>query len=152
MTTHRRRPSLRCRLAAALCALTDGEGKRLIPHEHAKLMTEADVLSLFEWDHYPIRYIDGGPLAHWNLEPRLIMEHREKTAKVDAPQIAKNRSISDSEAIHKAQLASRAGDYAGAAALLSSVKRKTRLRPKAKIPSRPFPKSGRGFQQKRGER
>ncbi|WBU27519.1 hypothetical protein OOZ54_12525 [Rhodopseudomonas palustris] len=134
----RRRPTLKCRLAAALCALTDSSGNRLIPHEHAKLMTEDDVLSLFQWDHYPIRHIDDGPLAHWNLEPLLIMAHREKTAKVDAPQLAKARAVRDSEAIHKAKLASRSGDDLAAAALISTVVSRPRLKRKPKISSRPF--------------
>lgn len=148
MTSPRRQPSLKCRLAAALCALTDGEGKRLIPHEHAKAMSADQVLRIFVWDHYPIRHCDGGPLEHWNLEPRLIMEHREKTAKVDAPQIAKNREVRTTELIHQAKLASRSGDYTRAAELLASAPKQSRFRPKQKIPSRPFPKVKRGFGQR----
>ena len=69
----------------------DGTGK-LVPvirYEHAKLMTADQVLALFHFDHYPIRRVDGGADKHFNLVPRFIPEHREKTAVVDVPQLRK---------------------------------------------------------------
>lgn len=70
----------------------------------------------------------------------------------DVGERARTRDIKTSEAIHQAALASKAGDYKRSAELLASAPKKSRLRPKTKIPSRPFPKLRRGFEQKRGER
>lgn len=96
--------SLKTKLAAALCVILD------IPHEHQKLMTEDQVLSLAQWDHYPIRRIDGLALGmsteevdrFSNIGARPIMAHREKTAKVDLPQMAKSQRNRDAEAEHHA--------------------------------------------------
>lgn len=66
-----------------------------IPHEQAKQMTTQQILRSVEWDHYPIRKADGGPDAAWNLMPRLKQEHRDKTAKIDVPAIAKSKRIDD---------------------------------------------------------
>ena len=87
--------SLTTKLAAAICIVLD------IPHEHQKLMTADQVLSLVQWDHWPIRRDDGLALGmsleevdrFSNLFPRPIMAHREKTSKIDIPQIAKSRRI-----------------------------------------------------------
>lgn len=92
-----RSPSLRIKCAAALLALTDERGDRLIPHEHAKAMSADQIISLFQFDHYPIRAEAGGPTEPWNLDPRLIPEHRIKTAKKDAPEIAKIRRVTAAE-------------------------------------------------------
>lgn len=136
MTEPRRQPTLKCRLAAALCALTDGSGQRLIPHEHAKLMSEDDVISLFHFDHYPIRHEAGGPLAHWNLDPRMIPDHRMKTATIDVPQVAKAKRLDLAETVHKAALASKAGDYTRAAEILAGAPKQPRR--KQKIQSKGF--------------
>lgn len=92
--------SLKTKLAAALCTLFK------IPHMEQMAMSEDQVLSLVNWDHYPRTRescvaeaaLAGGmlyhPDAHYNLMPRLIKEHREKTAKIDAPALAKHRRIS----------------------------------------------------------
>lgn len=82
-------PSLKIKLAAALLQLRDERGELLIPHEHAKLMTADQIISLFAFDHYPIRYDDGGPAEPWNLQPLTILAHRRKTAKIDIPQMRK---------------------------------------------------------------
>lgn len=112
---------MKTKLASALCNMLrpDETGKLVpvIPYEHAKLMTEDQVLSIFHFDHWPIRKTDGGPDAHWNLTPRPLPEHRKKTAEIDIPQIAKADRI---------------------------VKRRNGTRkPRQKIPSRPFSKGHR---------
>jgi hypothetical protein len=66
---------------------------KAVTYEHSKLMTADQIISLFQFDHYPIRHADGGPDEPWNLPPRLIKAHREKTAKVDQPGLAKQRRI-----------------------------------------------------------
>lgn len=85
--------SLKEKLASALCQMLcdDGAGNLVpvIPYEHAKQMTADQVLSLWHWDHYPIRKTDGGPDRHFNIVPRLILGHRVKTSTIDVPQTRK---------------------------------------------------------------
>ncbi|MCD9817620.1 hypothetical protein [Bradyrhizobium japonicum] len=95
---------LRVKCAAALLALTDDKGEPLIPWEHAKEMTSDQIISLFQFDHYPIRAEAGGPALPWNLVPRLIRAHRRKTAKIDLPEIAHIRAVTKSEAEFRARL------------------------------------------------
>lgn len=90
----RKEPTLKAKLAAALRELFK------IPYEHAKLMTDEQVLSLFQWQHIHYHsqnrdepWVD----AHWNLEPLLIGDHKEITAKVDLPQIGKTRRITKAQ-------------------------------------------------------
>lgn len=85
---------LKVRLAAALLQIPAEDGSIAIPHEHAKMLTPDQVISLFSRDHYPIRKIDGGPDTHWNIMFRFIGAHRIKTAKKDAPEIAKGARLS----------------------------------------------------------
>lgn len=127
----RKAPNLETKLAAAL--LMTG----MIPYEHAKAMGRTNFLSLWHFDHGAL-HADGGSDEFWNLTPRLIVPHRIKTATIDAPALAKGRDIRATEAIHKAQIASRAGDYHTAAVILAAVEKPSRLKQKRKIPSRPL--------------
>jgi len=78
---------------AALLAIHLG-----IPYPHRKLMTEDQVLSLVEWDHHPILWETLHPDRDlfWNIVPRGIRAHREKT-KHDAKIVAKGRRIRQKE-------------------------------------------------------
>jgi hypothetical protein len=110
------------KLAAALRELFQ------IPYEHAKLMSAEQVLSLVQWNH--IHYHadmkdDPDRDAHWNLEPMLIQTHRERTAKIDIPQIAKTKRISKQHEEFKR---------------LMLTPRDERLERKSRWPSRKFPK------------
>lgn len=87
MTTARKHISFKTKLAAALSAL-------FFTHDEAKALSEDQVLSLVVWDHDPVPHAHGGEDAHYNLTPRLIFDHRQKTAKIDVPQIAKTKRIS----------------------------------------------------------
>lgn len=89
--------SLKTKLAAALLQIKDRDGNPLIPWAHAQLLSAEQINSLFHFDHYPIRHEAGGPAEPWNLVPRMIAEHRIKTAKVDMPQIAKIKRISKAQ-------------------------------------------------------
>lgn len=99
---------LKVKLAAALLQMLrpDENGKLVpvIPHEDAKHMTADQIISLFNFDHTPIPKAHGGPDAPWNLEPRPILEHRRKTAKVDVPMIAKTDRIIDAQAEFRRRL------------------------------------------------
>jgi len=71
----RKKISLEIKLAAALLTLGD------IPYEDGKLMSARQICSLYHFDHYPILKVHDGPDQPWNLVPRLIRPHREKTKK-----------------------------------------------------------------------
>jgi hypothetical protein len=64
-----------------------------IPHEHQKRLTAQDVRALVQFDHAIHHAIGGGAVFH-NLTMRTIADHREKTAKIDIPQIAKTKRLS----------------------------------------------------------
>jgi hypothetical protein len=132
-------PSLETKLAATLLALGH------IPYEDAKQMTARQITSLYHFDHYPIRHTDGGPSEPWNLVPRLIAAHREKTAKVDQPAIAKDRNIGTAAAIHAAKMASKVGDYTAAARILATAPKPPKV--KRKMQSRGFDKGHRPMRQ-----
>jgi hypothetical protein len=89
-----------------------------------------------------------------HIEPVLNVNHDERTfgrkagaSKTvttrgsDVGEAARTRDIRASDAVHRAAMASKAGHFEAAAAILSSVKKPRR--PKKKIPSRPFPKGQR---------
>lgn len=98
------------KLAAALlmCMGPDETGRlvRLIPHHEAVQLTAEQIISLFQFDHDPVREEDRGPAEAWNLTPRLIVPHRRKTAR-EATQRAKDRSIGRSNAAHAARMAAK---------------------------------------------
>jgi len=84
------------KLASALLQMKGDDGRPLVEWDHAKLMSSTQIVSLFQFDHYPIRHEAGGPDEAWNLVPRLIVPHREKTKK-DVGEIAKIKRISKAE-------------------------------------------------------
>lgn len=92
--------SLKTKLASALLTLVrpDDEGNLVpfIPHEHAKKMSDDQIISLFHFDHHPVPHSQGGPDEAWNLTPLPLAEHRTKTSKVDVPQIAKTKRVARS--------------------------------------------------------
>lgn len=130
----RKHIGLKTKLAAAICTFVrpdeNGELKKVISHEESMRMTEDQVLALYEWDHV-IPVAHGGEDTHWNLTPLLKAEHREKTAKIDVPRIAKSKRIAKSEVAH-------------AEAMTMKAERRDEVKtskwPKTKWPSRPFPK------------
>lgn len=81
----RKRISDRTKLAAALLALGH------VPHEHAKLMTADQIISLYHFDHNILHALD--PIDEpWNLAPVLIAPHRQKSRK-DTGIVAKVRRV-----------------------------------------------------------
>lgn len=100
MPAKRAHISLSTKLAAALLtmeryrlAMTGRTADANDLYHDAKQMTAAHILSLFQFDHFPIRHADGGPGEPWNLCPTMIKAHRTKTSKVDQPGLAKQRRI-----------------------------------------------------------
>lgn len=128
----RKQPTARETLAAAILQLFD------IPHEHAKLMTTDQIISLIHRDHYPVAWNIARDLG-WSVERinhpsnimlRLIPEHMVKSAEVDTPEAAKTDRISEAHAAFQRRILAKGGDTVVESA----------GRPKAKIPSRPFSK------------
>ncbi len=71
-------------------------------------MSAEQIISLFAFDHYPIRHEAGGPDEPWNLQPRLILEHRIKTATVDVPEIAKIKRVTKKQEEFRQRLLAKA--------------------------------------------
>lgn len=142
MSKRRKAIPLRTKLAAALLQILrpdeNGNLVPVIPYEEAKTLTDSEIISRFELDHFPLRKIDGGPDEPWNLVYRPKAEHREKTRKIDIPAAAKSRRIEKRNALSAARIRAK---LTGEPVV---------EKPKRKWPKRKFPK-GRGFQ-KRGER
>jgi hypothetical protein len=128
---------MRHKLAAALRELAG------IPYKDAKAMHVSQIISLFEFDHDPIPHAHGGPSLHFNCMPRLRAGHRLKTAKIDIPMIAKVKRVSKAEQEFRQRILAKGVPVfpSGAAAVV--------LKPKRKIPSRPFPKGQRKMRGKR---
>lgn len=97
---------LKEKLAAVLRDLmveVDGKLVRAIPYDVAKGMTADEVIAKFHFDHGIYHVLDG-PGEHWNLTPRLVGEHREKTAEIDIPAIAKTKRIAKKEAAFRERM------------------------------------------------
>lgn len=73
------------KIAALLVELLP-EGMRLDLYKR-KVPAE-DILRMFEWDHYPRRFVDGGSNEWHNIRPMRPMDHLIKTAK-DKAELAK---------------------------------------------------------------
>lgn len=123
MRTKRRQPNSREKLAAVLLALDYWIARifelsgapsdlihlapYLISYEEAKKLTADQIISRFEFDHYPVKVFDQEAISAAglfdinqpaNLTVRHKREHREKTAKLDQPAIAKTKRITKKEA------------------------------------------------------
>jgi hypothetical protein len=103
---------MKVQLAAMLLTVRIEEDGKLVPfidHETAKQLTADQILSLFHRDHYPLRKVDGGPDAPWNIVFRPIQEHRRKTAKRDQPEIAKSRRLVKTQEEFRRKMLAKAG-------------------------------------------
>lgn len=99
----RKHISLTTKLAAALLfqPVRDRRGRPVldadgcltyaITYAEARTLTAEQVLSLFQYDHDTLHALDGSD-EFWNLTPRLISAHREKS-KVDCAKVAKTKRI-----------------------------------------------------------
>lgn len=122
--------SLKTKLAAALLQMKryvgDGEWVNIIPHEEAKTLTADQIISRFHFNHHPIPHAHGGPDEPWNLDPEPVERHREITAKIDIPRIAKAKRVARAHAEHQSAVASKATGE--------------RAQPRQKPGKRPWPK------------
>lgn len=118
MTRSRKEPTLKAKLAATLRELLK------IPYDEARLLTTDQIISRVEFHHIHYHAQDGVD-DHWNLDPLPKAEHKERTAKIDIPQIWKTKRISKAEAEFRTRLL---------------TPRDERPAKKSKWASRPFPK------------
>lgn len=100
MSRRRRKPTRTDKLAAAL--LARGE----VPYDDAKQMTAEQFISLYQW-HHNVRHAEGGSDDYWNLEPMLIAAHRERTAKVDVPEMTRNDHARSTHQEHLERMAAK---------------------------------------------
>jgi len=100
--------SIHEKLAATLLMLTDGNGRPLIEREQAKSLSAKEITSRFDFDH-AVHVAIKGSNHPTNLTPRLRAEHREKTARVDVPQIAKTKRITKEHEAFQSRLLAKTG-------------------------------------------
>lgn len=123
MKRPRKHIPLKTKLAAALLQMRSDDGAYLFDYEHSKMLSADQIISLFQWDHGILHAFDGSD-EPWNLTPRFIGQHREKS-KRDTAIVAKTKRI----------------------------RGETCTGPSKAIPSRPFPKvsrkiASRGFERR----
>ncbi len=120
---------LKTKLASALLALGH------VSYTDAQAMGAENLISLYQWDHNILHGIKVNN-EFWNLTPKLIREHREKS-KRDTAIVAKSKRIRRREVAHTAMMSTDSwGDVDRAVEFLSRKRR---------IPSRPFPNKQRKF-------
>lgn len=83
--TKRGHISMETKLASALLALG------IVPYEHAKKMSAAQIISLVHW-HHNILHSTEPNNEFWNIEPMPIMEHRKRFP-IDAAIAAKVKRL-----------------------------------------------------------
>lgn len=109
----RKHIGLKTKLAAALLTiLREDESGKLVPvisHDDAKKMTADQILSVFHFDHWPVAKHMDGEDVHWNLVPRPIIEHREKTATHDTPIAAKVKRVTADQEEFRAKMLAKVG-------------------------------------------
>lgn len=115
-----------------------------VPHVKARSMSRDEILSLVEWDHYPVPFAiarDNGWMMHEinhpaNLKPMLADDHAIKTAKRDVPEIAKGKQISAKHEEFRQRILAKTGVVTEP----ERRKPKHRLVSNRKLQSRPFQK------------
>lgn len=132
MSRPRAHISLKTKLAATLCQMVrpnaDGEFEPVIPHDEAKRLSESEILARFDFHHAVDPHALGGSDHHSNLVPMLRSDHRERTAKIDIPAIAKSKRLTREQERFRATVTAKSGQGEAPAPR------------KSKWPSRPFPK------------
>ena len=131
----RRDPNLRQKLAALIVAHFG------IEREHAKAMHVEQILSLVQWDHDPVPASLAIELG-WtpeqynhptNLTARMILDHREKTATKDIPELAKTDRVTEEHEAFRRRMLAKAGQDV-------EVDERAARSPKALLKSRGFGK------------
>lgn len=110
-------------------------------------MTPADLCGLFDWHH--VSYFAWVEEAHLQNHPSIITPlyipvHRERTAKIDVPTIARSKRIRKKQAVHAEKMAAKVGKAFSTHKVPETWSELPRSRPKKKIQSRGF-QGSRGF-------
>lgn len=107
-----RKPNLTEQVASLILTLRrpDGNGgwEPIVSFEQAKGMTAAAICKLVQWDHV-IYDAWGGTNHPTNIVALPVAVHREKTALVDIPTIAKSKRIAKAWSEHKQVMDAKAG-------------------------------------------
>lgn len=99
----RKSPTMAEKLGSALLELQRLRGDP-IDREHAKMMHAEQICSLFQFDHaagYACHGVGNHPAM---LTPLFIAVHREKTAKIDVPAIAKGKRVAGGHETFRARV------------------------------------------------
>ncbi len=139
----KKEPSLSEKLAALHIEIEALRGRPIADWEVLRQMTPSQILQCFAWHHvtYDTWIEDARMQNHPSvLTPLYVPVHRERTAKIDVPTIAKSKRIRKTQAIHVAKMAEKRGGIAD----VDPPFLLPRARPKQKIKSRGF-QGSRGF-------
>lgn len=92
---------------------------RPVPLDVQKTLTAKQINAWFDADHYPIRYIDGGPTTPWNGQMLInkkgaaflkqTNEHGIKTATKDIPELAKADRVTEDQARFQRRMLEKVG-------------------------------------------
>lgn len=128
----RKKPTLSERYASVVLMLKWGDGRPVVERERAKGMTAAEIIDAFEgqvqFDHGVHVAIDGSNHPT-NLTPMLTAAHREKTNKVDIPQIAKTKRITKQQDEFRQRLLAKTGAADDVAISTTTKRRKWSSKP-----------------------
>lgn len=128
----RKKPTLSERYASVVLMLKWGDGRPVVERERAKGMTAAEIIDAFEgqvqFDHGVHVAIDGSNHPT-NLTPMLTAAHREKTNKVDIPQIAKTKRIKKQQEEFRQRLLAKTGAADDVSISTTTKRRKWRSKP-----------------------
>jgi hypothetical protein len=128
MPKPRKNLPLKTKLASALLTIRrpneNGELVPVISFEEAQKLTAEQIISRFEFNHYPVPHAFDGPAEPWNLDPTPKAEHREITAKIDVPRIAKAKRVGKAEEEFRRRLLAKASPDAELDRQAGKAKRK----------------------------
>lgn len=103
----RRKPNADEKVACALLHIKRGN-VWLIPEPLRSKGTAKEIASYVQWDHL-FQHAMGGSMKPQNLQPLPRAEHKEKTAKIDIPMIAKGKRLAKAQIAHKAVMDAKIG-------------------------------------------
>lgn len=103
----RRKPTADERVAACLLQIKRGN-VWLIPEPLRSTGTARELCAYVNFDHI-VPHAIGGTMKPQNLQPLPRAEHKEKTAKIDVPRIAKGKRLEKAHIAHKAVMEAKAG-------------------------------------------
>ena len=135
------------KLASALACLLPQEQRDAL---RADKVGSQFILNLFQFDHI-VLHAQGGADNWWNLDPKQIAEHREKS-KRDTAIVAKSKRIVRKQAAHRVSMESIRRASEACNPTIDCIVADSLHRIKRKWPSRPFPNKKRKFANRNGNK